>query len=52
MNMSAKKMMSAIVTNKMTSLQKNRIALNYVNYKQKLKTDELWHQAQNSDFGL
>jgi hypothetical protein len=45
MNLAANKMINAIVMNKMSSLQRNRIALQYVQYRDKLKQDETWHAA-------
>lgn len=37
MNLAANKMINAVVMNKMTSIQKNRIALKYVEYRDSLK---------------
>jgi hypothetical protein len=51
MNLAANKMINAIVMNKMSSIQRNRIALQYVHYRDKLKQDETWHAAQTSIFG-
>jgi len=45
MNLAANKMLNAIVMNKMTSVQKNRIALKYVQYRDNLRQDETWHSA-------